>query len=99
MGQNSKILSSVKNVETKVDWNWDGFVVSAFSFVPASSGVADTTPSTQTNIQLAGANTFIGYGATQKESEILEITPTYLYLRAQGTETANAWYLNVVQAQ
>jgi hypothetical protein len=72
---------------------------SAFSFVPASSGVADTAPSTQTSIQLAGANTFIGYGATQKEYEILVITPTYMYLRAQGTETGNAWYLKLVPAQ
>jgi len=72
---------------------------SSFSFAPASSEVADTAPSTQTSIQLTGSNTFIGYGATQKEYEILEITPTYLYLRAQGTETGNAWYLKLKPAQ
>ena len=72
---------------------------SAFSFVPSSSGVVDTAPSTQTSIQLAGANTFIGYGATQKEYEIMVITPTFMYLRVQGTETGNAWYLKLVPAQ
>lgn len=78
-----------------------GGATSAFSFVPASSG-APATPSspansvsTQTSILLAGVSTFIGYGATQKEYEILQITPTYLYLRVQGTETGNAWYLKL----
>ena len=72
---------------------------SDFSFVPASSGapalpsVPANSPSTQTSIILAGVNTYIGYGAVLKEYEILEITPTYLYLRVQGTETGNAWYL------
>lgn len=69
-----------------------------FSFVPASSGIAASAPSTQTSIQLAGSGTFIGYGATQKEYEIMVITPTYMYLRAQGTETGNAWYLKLVPA-
>lgn len=68
---------------------------SAFSFVPASSGIAASTPSTKTAIQLSGNNTFIGYGAVQKEYEILAITPTSLYLRVQGTETGNAWYLKL----
>lgn len=72
-----------------------------FSFVPASSGapsapsIPANSPSTQTSILLAGVNTFIGYGAVLKEYEILEITPTYLYLRVQGTETGNAWYLKL----
>lgn len=65
---------------------------SAFSFVPASSGIAAGT-STQTSIQLAGNTTFIGYGALQKEYEILEISDTRMYLRVQGTETGNAWYI------
>lgn len=65
---------------------------STFSFVPASSGIAAGT-STQTSIQLAGTNTFIGYGAVQKEYEILEISDTRIYLRVQGTETGNAWYM------
>ncbi|MDI9258446.1 hypothetical protein [Flavobacterium sedimenticola] len=68
----------------------------AFSFIPASSGIAAETPSTQTSIMLSGSTTFIGYGALQKEYEIMVITPTYMYLRVQGTETGNAWYLKMV---
>lgn len=76
---------------------------SAFTFGPATSGVPaiGTTPnsnSTQTSINLAGVNTFIGYGALQKEYEILEITPTYMYLRIRGTETGNTWYLKMIPA-
>jgi len=66
---------------------------SDFSFIPAGSGVPASAPSTQTSIVLSGVNTFIGYGATQKEYEILEITSTYMYLRVRGTETGNAWTL------
>jgi len=69
---------------------------SAFSFVPSSSGVAASAPSTQIGIQLAGVNTYIGYGSVQKEYEILVSTPTYMYLRIQGTETGNAWYLKMI---
>lgn len=78
---------------------------SAFSFIPASSGApvvitnADNSTSTQTSILLSGVDTFIGYGAVQKEYEILVITPTYLYVRVQGTETGNAWYLKLKPAQ
>lgn len=74
---------------------------SGFSFVPASSGAPavgskpDNSPSTQTSILLSGVDTFIGYGAVLKEYEILVITPTYLYLRVQGTETGNTWYLKL----
>jgi len=68
---------------------------SSFAFVPASSGISAATPSTQVAIQLAGSNTFVGYGAVQKEYEILSITPNTLYLRVQGTETGNAWYLKL----
>jgi hypothetical protein len=68
---------------------------SPFSFVPASSGIAASAPSTKTAILLGGNNTFIGYGAVQKEYEILSITPTAMYLRVQGTETGNAWYLKL----
>nr|WP_315210871.1 hypothetical protein [uncultured Flavobacterium sp.] len=77
---------------------------SAFSFIPASSGApvvitnADNSTSTQTSILLSGVDTFIGYGAVQKEYEILVITPTYLYVRVQGTETGNAWYLKLKSA-
>jgi hypothetical protein len=74
---------------------------SSFTFGPASSGVpalptsVTNSPSTQTSILLAGVNTYIGYGAVQKEYEILVISETYLYLRVQGTETGNAWYLKL----
>ena len=68
---------------------------SSFSFIPSSSGIA-ATASTKTAILLGGNNTYIGYGAQLKEYEILSITPTSLYLRVQGTETGNAWYLRLV---
>lgn len=72
---------------------------SAFSFIPASSAISASAPSTQTSILLAGNSTFIGYGATLREYEIMVITPTYMYLRVQGTETGNAWYLKLIPAQ
>ena len=68
---------------------------SSFSFAPSGSGIAASTPSTKTAIVLNGNNTFIGYGAVQKEYEILSITATSLYLRVQGTEAGNAWYLKL----
>lgn len=68
---------------------------SSFSFVPSGSGVDAGAPSTKTAIQLAGNNTYIGYGAVLKEYEILSITETSLYLRVQGTETGNAWYIKL----
>jgi hypothetical protein len=67
---------------------------SNFSFIPASSAVP-TANSTRTSILLAGTNTFIGYGSLQKEYEILSISATAMYLRIQGTETGNAWYLKL----
>lgn len=70
----------------------------SFSFVPASTGVSASTPSTQTSILLSGVDTFIGYGALQKEYEILVINADYMYLRVQGTETGNAWYLKLKPA-
>lgn len=68
---------------------------SSFSFGPATSGLitSPTNPSTRTSINLAGVNTFIGYGASLKEYEILSITATELRLRMQGTETGNSWNL------
>ncbi|MFL5741277.1 MAG: hypothetical protein ACJ75B_13725 [Flavisolibacter sp.] len=68
---------------------------SSFAFVPSSSGISASTPSTKTAILLNGNNTFIGYGAVLKEYEILSITANSLYLRVQGTETGNAWYLKL----
>jgi len=68
---------------------------SSFSFAPSSSGLAASAPSTKTAIVLNGNNTFIGYGAVLKEYEILSISATSLYLRVQGTETGNAWYLKL----
>lgn len=70
---------------------------SAFSFIGASSGVPKTS-STQASILLDGKATFIAYGATQKEYEILSISDTNLYLRVRGTETDNAWYFKLVPA-
>lgn len=66
---------------------------SAFSFVPANSGIASGT--TKTAILLSGNNTFIGYGAVLKEYEIMSISATNMYLRVQGTETGNAWYMRL----
>ncbi len=68
---------------------------SSFSFVPSSSGIPSSAPTTGTSIKLSGVNTYIGYGAVQKEYEIMSITPTDMYLRVQGTETGNAWYLKL----
>ena len=69
---------------------------SDFVFAGASTQIPAATPSTQTSIKLSGVNTFIGYGATLKEYEIMVSTPTYMYLRVQGTETGNAWYLKMI---
>jgi len=68
---------------------------SDFSFVPSGTGVPAAS-STKTSILLAGNNTYIGYGAQLKEYEILSISPTNMYLRVQGTETGNAWYLKLI---
>ena len=64
----------------------------SFSFVPSSTAIPASAPSTKTAILLSGSSTFIGYGALQKEFEIMVLTSNYMYLRAQGTETGNAWY-------
>lgn len=69
---------------------------SSFSFVPSSSGIAASAPSTKTAILLGGTTTFIGYGAVLKEYEITSISATNLSLRVQGTETGNAWYLKLI---
>jgi hypothetical protein len=68
---------------------------SAFTFGPSSTGIPATAPSTKTAIFLSGNNTFIGYGSLQREYEIMSISATAMYLRAQGTETGNAWYLKL----
>lgn len=80
---------------------YDGYTggSSAFSFVPSSTGVPESTPSTKTAIELVGSETFIGYGAVQKEYEILEISEDHLYLRVQGTEPGNAWYVRLIPAE
>ena len=66
----------------------------AFTFIPSSTGVT-ASASTKTAILLSGNTTFIGYGSLQKEYEILVVTSTYMYLRVQGTETGNAWYIKL----
>ena len=68
---------------------------SSFSFTPSSTGIPASTPSTKTSILLSGNNTCIGYGALQKEYEILTLDSKSMYLRARGTETGNAWYLKL----
>ena len=71
--------------------------ISDFSF--GSSGTAvPASESTKVAIKLSGVNTFIGSGTTQKEYEILVLSPTYMYLRVQGYETGNAWYLKLKPA-
>jgi hypothetical protein len=66
----------------------------SIAILPASSGISSSI-STQTSILLSGNTTFIGYGATLKEYEILSLTSTAMYLRVQGTETGNAWYIKL----
>lgn len=68
---------------------------SSFVFLPSKSGVAASAPSTKVAIALSGNTTFIGYGAVQKVYEIMSIDATSMYLRVQGTETGNAWYLKL----
>lgn len=68
---------------------------SVFSFAPSSTGVKASAPSTQTSILLGGNNTYIAYGSLQREYEIMVINANYVYLRAQGTETGNAWYIKL----
>lgn len=72
----------------------------AFTFIESTSGVVPTAqnPSTKASILLASNTTFIGYGALQKEYEIMVINANYLYLRVRGTETGNAWYLKLIPA-
>ena len=70
---------------------------SSFAFVGSGSGVTPES-STTTSIVLNGNNTTIGYGAVQKEFEILEINANYMHLRVRGTETGNAWYLKLIPA-
>lgn len=74
-------------------YNYAG-ATSAFSFGPATSGTT-TANSTRTTIKLVGNSTYIGYGATAKDYEILQSTADFMYLRVQGTETGNAWYLKL----
>jgi hypothetical protein len=70
---------------------------SSFNFIPASTGIPAGN-STQTSIKLSDFNTYIGYGSFQDEYEILEINANYIYLRVQGTETGNSWYLKLKPA-
>lgn len=71
---------------------------SGFNFVPASSGAPLDTPSTQVSMKMESYDVYIGYGALLDEYEILEFTTDYLYLRIQGTETGNSWYLKLKPA-
>jgi hypothetical protein len=68
---------------------------SNFTFIPSSTSVPASV-STKTSILLAGNNTYIGYGSVLKEYEIMSLSATNLYLRVQGTETGNAWYMKLI---
>lgn len=73
----------------------------SFNFVPSSNGIeaTDEFPSTKTAMKLGSSDIFIGYGSLQDEYEILEITPNFMYLRVQGTETGNGWYIKLKPLQ
>jgi len=73
---------------------------SIFKFMDSTSGIVGTAdnPTTGVSINLEGNNTYIGYGSLKKEYEIMQITPDYMYLRVQGTETGNAWYIKLIPA-
>lgn len=70
---------------------------SSFNFVPRSNNIPVTGdyPSTEVAMKIASPEAYIGYGALQDEYEILEITPDYMHLRVQGTETGNGWWLKL----
>lgn len=90
-------LSSIPGIPASGDegcYSYGGGT-SNFSFAPSSSNTVAASASTKTSILLGGNNTFIGYGALQREYEILSISSTAMYLRIQGTETGNAWYLKM----
>lgn len=69
---------------------------SASSF-PAGlpSEIASTTGY---KITVDGNDGFIGYGSCSNTYEIIECTPTYLYLRSRGVNQGNFWYLKLKPA-
>lgn len=89
-------LPGIPDAGGEACYSYDGGT-SNFSFAKASTGI-EAPNSTQTSIMLDGNTTFIGYGAVLKEYEIMQISPTDLYLRVQGTETGNAWYMKLIPA-
>lgn len=93
-------LSGIPNIPSSGDEGCYPYAggTTAFAFVGATSGIGAEN-STQTSILLQGATSFIGYGATKKEYEILSISDDAMHLRVQGTETGNAWYLKLVPVQ
>lgn len=68
----------------------------SFAFSASSSGIE---ASTHTNINVAGLDGFIGYGSCSNTYEILEISAGRMYLRSQGVNTANAWYLILIPVE
>ncbi|MEO7445943.1 MAG: hypothetical protein ABIT96_00430 [Ferruginibacter sp.] len=62
----------------------------SFSFLPSTIRPANSV------ISLDGTSTFIGYGAVLKNYEIMSLTANTMYLRVQGTETGNAWYMKLI---
>jgi hypothetical protein len=55
--------------------------------------------STKINFTVLGNDGFVGYGSCSNTYEILSITNTSIYLRSQGVEPGNAWYLKLKPAQ
>ena len=95
-------LASVTGIPASGDEGCYGYGggASVFKFMDSTSGIVGTAenPTTGTSIVLEGNNTYIGYGSLKKEYEIMQITPDYMYLRVQGTETGNAWYIKLIPA-
>ncbi|WP_396137667.1 hypothetical protein [Flavobacterium sp.] len=63
-----------------------------------STYFSDVTSTTGYKISVAGNDGFIGYGSASNTYEILESTPTYLYLRSRGVNQGNFWYIKLKPA-
>jgi hypothetical protein len=68
-----------------------------FSFGSATSRPLpnDVPATTGFRITVDGVDGFIGYGSAGNTYEILESTPTFLYLRARGANQSNLWYIKL----
>jgi len=59
---------------------------------------AEITSTTGYKITVDGNDGFIGYGSASNTYEIIESTPTYLYLRSRGANQGNFWYIKMKPA-